>query len=1819
MTIQNSIKYLLLLSTILLWQACNNKDTEVKESNINYSEELAKEVSFVTNGDIHFDDIVQVIFNNDVIEESEVGSLAGNVFDFSPNVDGTAKWESRSVLKFVPDNGFPIREQLSGTLDLQKLAPKFAEIDLEDLKFYLNVLGREVVSFEEQLDLKDRNDPEILIFKGTITFSENTDVEVLKKATSLAGKKSLELNWSKIDNKTFQFVSSDITRTDAEVTYEFEIDASDLDLESDYTTQFMIAPLEEMKPTTYLAEEDGKSPRVRVKFSDELDMEQNIDGLISVKPNVKFEAKKLGNAIILDGNFKFGESYEITIQKGLRSRWATKTTNNFTGNVSFSNIAPQLEFASDGIILPSSNNKKIQFYTTNLKRVHLEVKKIFSDKVGRFIDAEQLTSTKTRKTAFNDSYSSSIGVIIKSQSLDLGDTKNEWLLNEFDLSELFSKYNDGIYLIRINFTPEDLSVAVEGDQLSYIQEKGQVYKPVFLSDLGMTMKITDNDRKIFVNDIVTTKPLSNVSVSLLDYYGDEVAISRTDGNGVATFNAKKYFYYVVARDGKSISALKKEETRWSSSGFDIGGVYDSENSTKGFIYSERGVYRPGDSIHVSLIVRNKNNTFPQDHPANITVRDPDYNIIHQQTLVRSIDGFYVFGFNTDENAPTGNYSIEINAGGSYFSKNLKIETVVAEKLKVLVKPAKGVYTSTDQSIKYNIEASYLFGAPAANLKAEVDVEVIPATKNFPKYKDYNFTRADLEYKSFTKNILKGTLNSNGNLEANWVLPPLGTVPSILKVKLNAKVLEKGGMPNEGWNIVELEPYPNFVGLQDPSGYGYYKIGEEVKFPVVLLNSKGEKVTGKNLNYKIYRNDKNWWYQYDNRRNYQLKYKEDNKTYLETEGSITTQNNNNYISFNPTANGQYLIEVSDGGTGHVASLFFSAYRYGSVPGGDLNEGNLALKADKEVYAPGETAKINFPNPQQGRILLTVERGNEMLSYKWITPSDKNGNEMTIEVPVGRDMTPNVYATVSVIQPHDQTVNDRPIRTFGIIPIKVVDPGTKKQFEIKASKNLVPNKPFEIEINTIDQKPTQFSIAVVDEGLLSLTQFKTPQPWDEFFKKVGLFVETYDLYGHIISANKGDVFQTFSIGGDEAMSYRESQIDPVDGSKRFKPVSMFKGPLMTDSRGRATVKFDMPNYNGAVRVMVVGASGNSYGSADKTIPVKSDIIVQPTIPRLLNPGDEFTLPVSLFKINPDVKNAQFKLAVEGPLEIVGNAQTSVDFSSKDEADISFKVRVKEAIGQAKIVLTGTAGSIKINNETDIKVVPTSTRIYQKKTEKLTKGSTVSMNVPALGLDGTNNATLDLNIFPNMDFDHRLKWLIRYPYGCIEQTTSAVFPQLMLKEMGYFKKDEYADIDKNINDGINRLQQFILGSGAFSYWPGYQTPSEWGSNYATHFLVEAKKAGYTVPDYLYDNAIKYHTAEARNHNGKLTTRVNRAFILALANKASIGEMNLLMENELGMMSNAEKWMLAAAYHLAGVENVKNTILSSAGTETQEYSPFSYNFGSKHRDNAIILYAAVLMEDMETAELMAKSVAATLSGTAYLSTQSSGYMLLALGKYFDKAGISMKDGQVISGKIRLANGETIDFNEKGRFTMALKDNFNKNISIELTDASNVDQIYATVSYNGVPLKDRSTNINKNLDLEVKWYDSEGGVINPQTLKQGDTFYGRFSVKNTSPIIMVSEIALVQIFPSGWQIENTRLNNELNPDWTNSWNLNKEEYLDLRDDRAMWFFSLSGKEAKDFIIKLNCVTAGEFWLPGTLTEAMYNNDYKATTEGKKVVVNAFK
>lgn len=1813
-------KYLLILLTSLLFisiSCSSESDKKGEQEKIIYSEEISKLVSSVTSGQIRSNARIIVVFNKAIISTNPRKTIIDQeVLQFDPPIKGKTIWDKKNILFFYPDEPMKLGEKYKASLDVHKLSDSFNDVKIDTLKFNFVILGRELDRISGRLTLKDKNSPDLLNYRGTFIFTEVTDLEILKEAVSLkSGSEEYSLEvFQNPDKKSFSFISQDIVRDYTTKDFKLILENEELGLTESYVKEFQVQSLEKLKVADVKLLEEGIKPKIRIEFSDELDFEQNLTGLVLVEDEPDVKIQKIGSSLILDGDFEFGREYVVIVEEGLRSKWGTKIREKFTRKIKFMDIKPQVEFASDGVFLPDGNKYKLQFYTANLKRVHVEVKKVYEKSLNEFLRTEKLSSISSRKETFKKTYINRVGVIIHNETFEISDQKNKFLLSEIDLSEVVNNNDKGLYLVRLNFNPRDMLVDTRKKNYRYIEEEGQIYKPIIFSNIGLTCKYADDYYHVFATDITTGKPLSGVELELKILYRDNNDIidrATTDSEGFATLNRDRHSYYnqfIEARYDGQRSVIKFNEMEWNISGFNINGVAENKDGTKAYIYTERGVYRPGDEINLTTIVRHGNSDYPDNRPLTLELFNPQRKKVYELTNNLNKDGFYNFKIQTKDSDPTGNWRAEFNIGDKRFNHTIKIETIVPYRLKVKIEPEHKTIMWNHKKLNFDVVCNYLFGNPGAGLQTEVELEIDPINKRFPQYSKFTFTNPTLSFNTIQKNIFKGKLDEKGIKNVSWVLPSFGGVPSALNIKLTATVFEKGGRPNKNWTNIPIETYSHFVGIQSPR-YSYIATGTDAELPVILVDPEGKAIAGKSIRYKIYKNSKHWWWHYGRDRN--LKFKSDVNTTLIREGDLTSGNTHAKLKFNPIDRGSYLIEVFDAsGTGHSSGAFIRSYPYGSSPGGDKNAGTLALSSNKDKYYVGEEAVIQFPSPKDGSILLTVEKGNSILQQKWYYPNDEN--ETTIKIPITKEMTPNAYVTVSVIQPHSQTVNDRPIRTFGILPLMVEDRESKHFIDIKTASQFRPGEEFEIALQTSDKKQTQFTIAVVDEGLLDITQFRTPNAWKEFYKKIRLSVKTYDLFSHVISANIGDIFKTFSIGGD--MDYRESQLKPDKGKKRFKPVSLFKGPITTDVNGKSVVKFKMPEYIGSVRIMVIGARKNSYARAEKTVPVKTELIVLPTLPRVIGPGEKFTIPITVFAMEDNIGNVTVSVNTEGPLKVDGSKKQTLKFDKVADKDIFFDIDVLPEVGQSKVVITAKSKKYSSSYNVDLMVRPSSARIYKSFNHKIENGNNLDIDIPGEGLKGTNRATLTISNFPNINFGHRLKWLMHYPYGCIEQTTSSVFPQLYLKSFIKYP-DAYSEtIDKYVNAGLERLRRFQVFEGGFSYWPYGSEASEWGTLYGGHFMVEAEILGYHVANDLYDNWLTFTKRAARRHSGELMYRVYRSYILALAGNAELSEMNALKESQLGKMNNVQKWLIAAAYKLASLPDEANSIINNLGTKTKDYTDFSGTYGSGLRDKAMILDALVILEKFDMADELTREIALAIATRNWYSTQTIGYSLLAIGKYMQ---VVMGDQQnlKIKGSIKYADGTSVPFDSNKPLDIDINKGFGKPINIEVGEETTSENIYVTLTWDGVPLKSTVIDENKNIKLDVVWYDEDGSSMDPSELKQGTTFYGKFTVTNISSLSNIDEVALVQVLPSGWEIVNTRLLDESLPQWTKSFILNREEYLDIRDDRIMWFFDIRSSISFDFIVKLSAVSVGEFDLPGTITEAMYNNNYKASKAGKKVKV----
>ena len=1450
---------------------------------LSHDEATARLVSHATSGLLTPGEPVRVRFQEGaLLPEALASPLPASVFSFSPSVSGKLAWEDSRTLIFLPSKALEPRTAYRGTVDLEKLVGKRAEN--RKLNLFFSVRGREVENLTADLKPADPAKPRFLEYTGSVAFTEAPDKAVLEKAARLevAGR-DVPLVFTEGRNaRHFQFTAGPLERTLERKEIVLTLDGKRLGLSATAERRDILEARDRVSLLSVEPADKERQGSFRLVFSDDLAPDQDLTGLVRVEPQVRTSLRKSGKTVLLSGDFKPGSRYQLKVASGVRSRQGAKTDKETERSLKVEDLKPELSFVQGGVFLPTTGDRKIFIRTVNLKRARIEVKKVFENNLVQFLQTEQLSSSKTRNQEFESSALNRVGVTVAAERIEIGETRNVSLVSELDLRKLIAPKDRGVYIVSLNFQREDMLWSTDdnagrhygGDEYytnpssdGYLWTRGRIYKPLMVTDLGLTWKAGLDTHTIFVTDLLTASPVRGALVKLMTYQNQTAAEGYTDNEGKIVFSGlgTEVFFVTAERDGQR-SVLKSNEMAWNLASFDTNGVEIPGDGIRAYLYTDRGVYRPGDTVHLAALIRNADGTFPENHPVSLKFTNPRGQERYKEAKRSGSDGFYSFSVETKDDDPTGTWNAALTAGGSTFQLPVKIETIVPNRLKVLLDPKPDKLGPEDGELKLGLTSTYLFGAPAAGLDYEATVRFFSREPKFPDRPDYSFMNEILDYPPAELDTVKDRLDETGKAELawNWSISDLGEPPGALLLQVDARVLEKGGRAVRETKTLPYDPYPYYVGLKKPElAYGYTQIGEDLSVPCVVLDTKGEPAEGKNLTYKIYRNARSWWWEYDSVEAFRVRYKSDAQTVLIKEGELVSKDGPVVIGFKPETWGEYFLEVEiindTPSQGHRAGFFFRASSWGDQTGGE-NEGIMTVKPDRPVYHPGERARITLATPSSGYLLATVEKGDRLLSSSW---RRIEGNETTVEVPITREMVPNAYLSVSLLQPHGKASNDRPLRMYGIAALKVEDASTREELNLKLPEVLRPNQDFTVEVRTGSGGPAQFTVAVVDEGLLDLTRFPSPDAWKSFFAKQRLGLATIDLFSQVLGAYKDDIFRTFAIGGaEEAKSLAERELSGKKEDsrvKRFKPVALFSGVLKTDEQGRGKATFSMPNYLGSVRVMVLSAKGARYGSVSKAVPVRSDIILLPTLPRVFGPGEKIRVPATIFVLEDGIPAVDVEIEAEGPLKITGPKSQRIETAKNSETDVYFELETLAAVGSARVSITAKGGSATTREVTDILVRASSPVLYKSEQITLKPGERRTFSVETGGLPGTNKTKLTIQRRGDLKLGNRLSWLVHYPYGCIEQTTSAAFPQLYLKDFLATSAENKA-IDANINAAIERIKSFQTPSGGFAYWPGQTEPNPWGTNYAGHFLLEARALGYAVPQDLLDKWVRFQQSGRR-----------------------------------------------------------------------------------------------------------------------------------------------------------------------------------------------------------------------------------------------------------------------------------------------------------------------------------------------------------------------
>lgn len=1828
---------------LVLFISCNkNKDTKTPDPG------FTKYVEAYTSGYISVESPIVVCLNNPV----KGGKLPNKkLFKFSPEIKGDAVLTGERNIEFRPSS--PLKPGTKYNVEFALGEVASTESKFRKMPFSFSTIEQSLSVTFEGLKVYDNAVTRNMKLTGYVITADVADNLALEKIIN--GKfdgNPVAVSWTHSENRlTHNFTVDSLLRDETKTQLlTVDWDGKNIGVNKSGSEKFEIPSLNDFKVLEAKVVHEP-SQHVQIIFSDPVSRKKDLNGLVSLA-----EGKEL--RLVIDGNMiKAWPSEELTgelqlhINSGIESMFNKKLKNDETFLLQFTGLKPAIKLIGKGVIVPQGKTLEIPFEAVNIKAVELRIMQIYKNNILLFFQSNHFDESNELRR---------VGRLVYSGKLDLAKQVADfakWNTYKVNLADLITIEQGCIYRVEFRIKKEysvydcedkeentGLSDAEITNEESYTDEQDYpdwysdyyydegykwderdnpcdvsyynssrfVVRNVFSSELGIVAKEGKSHEMVFaVSNLITTAPESGVKLKLYNLQNQLITETETNSDGFARVDLRKKPFFLVAQKNNQFGYLRLDDgSSLSLSNFDINGE-EITDGIKGFIYGERGVWRPGDSIYINFVLEKQSQGLPENFPVSLQLYNPQEQVVIKQVKNENENGFYSFIVKTQSNAPTGNWRAEIKAGNAFFTKRIKIEAIKPNRLKVELELPQTLLTPETSSVK--LSSSWLHGAPASLLKTKVDVLFVSDHTEFKGFEKYSFNDPASSFTPQEQTIFEGTLDEKGKTNVPLDFELVENAPGMLKAWFTTRVFEEGGDFSINVDQAKFAPYKRFVGVKMPeSEDGWYKTDMDYLPEIVLVDSNGNPSSGGELEAKLYKVDWRWWW--ESGQEYLAHYVSGNYYKPLLTWNIPSARHKNQIQLhvkyrNWEDNGRYLLRVSDKNSGHSTGITFYMSKWGGWRSEGMSENAtlLSLKTDKAKYVVGDKIEVTIPSSKSGRALVSIENGTTVKNIFWVKTDDKQ-TKFTIKATP--DLAPNCYVHVSLIQPYGQTENDAPIRLYGVVPLLVENPETILKPKISTAAEFEPEKKFTVQVSEENRKDMTYTLAIVDEGLLGLTNFKTPNPYTAFYAREALGVKTWDLYDYVAGAYGAKLEKAFAVGGDDDL--KASSKKEIN---RFKPVVLYAGPFTLKGGKTNKHEFTMPNYVGAVRVMVVAGNNRAYGNAEKTVPVRTGLMVLATLPRILTPDGDIMLPVNVFAMKDNVRSAEISLKTNGLVSVVGESTQRVNFEGVGDKIVWFRVKVNGKTGVAKINIQADSGSENARYEVELEVKNPNQKIVVEKSGFVEAGANwkADLNVP--GEPAMGDAWVEISGFPPMNLTKHLEYLIEYPHGCVEQTVSSAFAQLYIDKLLEVSAEQKSEMEQNVRTALQKLQSLQLPNGGFGYWPGASVVNEWGTNYAGHFMVSAEGAGYSLPVGMKKKWIDFQRSASRNwapvknQDGSYFVRNNdftqsyRLYTLALAGSPDMGAMNRLREKP--GKSSEVTWNLAAAYSLAGQNEAANQLISNLSSDVPAYNEFGGTFGSDLRDKAMILETLILLDKRENAFKLLQQIADRLNKTNWVSTQEASWSLLAAAKYASKY---FKNAET-SFTLTLNKDKTSLRTEVPVVKIKAK-NINGPVKADFKNTGG-NPLFVRLLATGIPSGVDSTSAQKNLVITVKYTNAEGADINPLDLKQGTDFRMVVTIKHPGQLSEYENLVLTCPVPPGWEIINKRLHDIPQN------NAVYYDYQDIRDDRVYTYFDLKPALQKTFILDLNATYQGNYYQPPVRCEAMYDGAVYAQVPGRIVKVSA--
>ena len=1565
--------------------------------------------------------------------------------------------------------------------------------------------------------------------------------------------------------------------------------------------------------TGWQIDESQKQPRACLKFSQPMNPADNlkITDYIRVEPNVKFTADITGQVVCIAG-LEFSKDYTLTMLSGLTSAKGEALGEDQSLEISFGDRPPHVGFVGDGVILPRIGAQGLAIETTNIDELNISVFRVGE----RILARRQPEAGRTIKEGryyygYND-VANEVREEVWTGTLPIDGLPNTMTTTVFPFSDVVGELKPGAYVIEaIRAETED-----DADKDEYDRRPARAWRWIISTDLAFTTYQSPSGLDATVRSIDSGKALRGVRVELVASNNEILGKAETDATGRVHFDAQlikgtgALSPRMLMAYGKSgdYAILDFNRSPLDLSAFAIGGR-SAGAEVDAYVFADRGVYRPGETVNITAMLRDAKAHAVTGRTGQIRYMKPNYQEFRKVRFEAAQEGTVLQTFEVPRSAARGVWSaiIEIDGLGQVASTSFSVEDFVPQKLKVDIKidetPVRG-----DETRKFDILAMFLYGANGSDLAAEAETRISVQHNPFPALKGYSFGLSDKPFEEIFIDLGGGTTDENGllNMDMSVKNQSINTM-SPLRAEITAGVSEPSGRYVKNSVRVPVRTNDTYIGIK-PKFSGRAERDKPAGFNIKAVDWQGVPVAMKaqwilvkeDYHYNWYRKNGRWQYRYDQR------------DIEVTRGDIAIDAKSGADMAETLGWGQYRLIIKD-----ARSDISASYRFYVGWGGNALTNapdQVQLGVDSELVRSGDTVKLTINSPYAGTGELVI--ADQAVRHIQTVKVPKGVSEISVRMP--KNIGAGVYALLSVYTPRN--VDERPVprRAVGIVYMKADTGRQTLGLTIGAPEVVKPRQTQTINVrfdNVPRGEKVYLTLAAVDEGVLQITKYKSPDPVEFYFSRKAMPLIVRDDYVRLLDPNLGE--PTMARSGGDSLGGEGLTTAPI------RVVSLYSG-LVDVKNNAASIEVELPDFNGKLRLMAVAWSSTAIGSDVKPMIVRDAVPAILSLPRFLAPGDTAIANISLDNVGGKAGNYGVALTGIGNLSIENlNEKLKLAKGQRDSTTRNITATTT-GVNTVTMAVKGPGG-YKIESSFDIQTRSPFRPVTRVQTTQVAAGETTQIDRDLL--EGYDPGSVDIDVSfsrtPGIDPTAYASALTRYPYGCSEQTVSAAMPLLYAEDIGGAPKLSSHEVKFAMQRSVDRLSNRQGTDGSFGLWKandGYARP--WLGVYITDFLYRAQEEGSVVSDDVLDKADKALVSftkmpkypnmdylwryEVDTIERRLARQAETAayahYVLARNGHGKLSSLRYFSDNHAKKLRSALSWgHLGSALSMMGDERRADQAFKKALSLLDKTIDHDF-YQSPTRDAAGVL---ALVKETGQDEYVEQSLAAfqkRLENPKHLNTQAQAQVVMAIRallKDSKPVDVSAKNAKVTSiGAVTKSHLYGTDLDKKPSFTN-----------------NSAKSVWRLTTVSGTPLK-APLPVNEGYNLSKTVMTLKGKSVDLQNMKQGERYivHVKFRHAKTRSGLTV----LADLLPAGLEIETIiPANDEAYPFLENK--LDRFQTAEMRDDRLVAATRTYYHKTRTYDIAylVRAVTPGEFIWPGAVVEDMYREQEHAITAAKRIKITS--